>query len=84
MKDYIQTESGSKYIIDHDAKTWSRSKGEGASEIRTDSGTFEEFKLVRISERDMSDSIQMICPPINPPYKRLIISTPIVALYHEA
>jgi hypothetical protein len=69
IKQYT-TESGSVYTIDFEKKTWHRFRGVNAVHLRTDSGSF-------ISITD-DYYIHMICPPINPPYPRVIISTNIV------
>lgn len=79
MKEKIVTESGSEYIIDYEAKTWSRKGGENAGKIRSEEGTFISIAFVRADVRDAGDCIVMICPPINPPFVRLIQSMPMVS-----
>jgi hypothetical protein len=70
MRKRYTTESGSQYIIEFENKTWERIRGEGAAVLRSDSGTYYSINI--------SESIIMVCPPINPPYPRLIESTNIV------
>jgi hypothetical protein len=70
IKRYL-TESGSTYTIDFEKKTWERNRGAGASTMRSDFGTFLEFSTTY-------GYIEMVCPPINPPFPRLITSTNII------
>jgi hypothetical protein len=70
----ISTESGSTYEIDLDNKKWKRFKGENAEQIRTDDGEFIEIWV------DTAGCLNLLCPPINPPYDRLVTSTPIVGI----
>jgi hypothetical protein len=66
------TTSGSVYIIDTENKTWERRRGPNAEILRTDSGEYTSL--------DTSGGyIEMICPPINPPFPRYISSTNIVS-----
>lgn len=62
------TQSGSVYTIDFEQKTWARQRGEDASVMRTDEGEFISFEID-------GGIITMICPPINPPFPRVITST---------
>jgi hypothetical protein len=71
-KKYV-TESESIYIIDFEAKTWQRIKGPKAATIRTDSGEFNSFSI------EPDNTIRMICPPINPPFPRIITSTILIS-----
>lgn len=73
MKERIRTVSGSEYIIDDDAKTWERHRGDNAAYIRSDRGTFFERGIDR-------GRLLLVCPPFNPiasAAKRVITSTEI-------
>ena len=71
MSKQYTTESGSVYTIDFDKKTWHRFKGINAANLRTIAGVFNSFD-------DSRGYIHMICPPFNPPYPRVILSTSII------
>lgn len=66
------TKSGSIYIIDTDAKTWSRARGEFAADLRSTEGEYDAFYI-------MNNCIMLICPPFvaGSGVERLIYSTEI-------
>lgn len=66
------TESGSVYDIDFDQLTWKRQRGEGASEIRTDDGTFFDFEIIE------DQGLVLYCLTSMKHAVRVISSTPIV------
>lgn len=71
----VITESGSVYYIDDEHKTWFRMRGRGAISLR-DGG--EDF--ISHSPIVVGSPLILICPPINPPYDRVVASTPIISV----
>lgn len=79
MKEKFVTFSGSEYIIDYDAQTWERKRGENAATIRTDSGEYNTLEFINRFGFE-NKCIYMTCPPINPEaVERYILSTEIVS-----
>ncbi len=76
MKKVVHTESGSRYLIDYDNRTWERFKGEGANELRSTSGQFTDIGPLQIGQR-----LAMLCPPYHDKAGgRAIISSEITAI----
>lgn len=71
----VTTESGSVYYIDDIKKTWIRERGPDAALTRTDYGAFISRNPIRVGE-----TFFLICPPLNPPFTRLITSTQVVSI----
>jgi hypothetical protein len=77
------TTTNSVYLIDLDAKTWERishmpSTVPGVRDdapLRTEHGVFVEIMSCTIGK-----GLLMICPPINPPYHRVIWTSDITAI----
>jgi hypothetical protein len=78
MIEKIVTESGANYTIDYDKKTWFRLPSERSAEIRSDSGEFLKIDFP-VVQGDSRQSIRLFCPPFNPPFYRIILSTEIVS-----
>jgi hypothetical protein len=64
----VTTETGSVYHIGLLSKTWTRlSATEDSGPLRSRGGEFEEIEPIEIGK-----PVTMFCPPINPPYRRMI------------
>lgn len=61
MKKIVNTETGSRYLIDYDECTWERYKtGEDSGELRSDGGTFIEVNYLEVGQRAL-----ILCPPFH-------------------
>jgi hypothetical protein len=76
MKKVVHTESGSRYLIDYDNRTWERFRGKEANKLRSDSGQFIDIGPLEIGQR-----FAMLCPPYHDKVGgRAIISSEITAI----
>lgn len=75
----FETESGSRYTINFEDKTWKRERGENANVIRSDQGTYREIYFRKLYD-GLPRCIVMICPPFEEgsDIPRYITSTPIM------
>ena len=71
------TASGSRYLVDRDARTWSRSRGPLAAPLRTPDGTYEEISDIRVGAGvDISGA--PLVPTGEPDLKRWVTTTLVV------
>jgi hypothetical protein len=71
----VTTESGSVYLIDDEHKTWFRMRGKGARVMRDGGEGFITHSPIVVGS-----PLILICPPINPPYDRIVASTPVISV----
>ena len=76
MKKVVHTESGRRYLIDYDSRTWKRFKGKEANDLRSDGGEFTDIGPLEIGQR-----LAMLCPPYHDKVDgRAIISSLITSI----
>ncbi len=72
----ITTESGSKYHIGVLSKTWTRLEfTPDSGPLRSAGGEFDYLGPVEVGM-----PLVMFCPPINPPHRRMIITSPVIQI----
>jgi len=71
----VHTEN-SIYKLNLEDKTWTRTqKSDASGVLRTETGTY-----IHIDGPALGHSMLLECPPINPPMRRLIITSPVVKI----
>lgn len=76
----VETESGCKFIIDLERKTWARIEAgyQTTAPLRTSSGSF-----ITISPIKVGQVLRMFCPPINDSSSARLIMTSFVTNIEE-
>jgi hypothetical protein len=74
MIDQVTTQNGSVYLIDHDKKTWTKTKEtERSGLLRTPDGSFTSVFI------EMGRGMEILCPPfIEGAIARLIYTSDVV------
>lgn len=75
----VTTETGTKYRVDRDTKTWERVHySDESGPLKTKLGTYLEIRLV------VGDPMELLCPPLDPKAQARYISTsPVVSVEEE-
>ena len=75
----ITTETGSRYHIGLLSKCWTRMDfTDRSGPLRSGGGEFESIEPIKIGQ-----PVRMICPPINPPYQRYIVTSLVTKLEED-
>jgi hypothetical protein len=81
MKTYVETRSGSVYVLDNVKMTWYReTETDDSGPLRTDGGDLSSFPAIKLDE-----PMLLLGPPIREwAVGRVIATTPVVKITHES